>query len=491
MATLKSSKKTVKVSSGSTHRFYTETTYSISTTATTVRLSVTKVQVWVDANYKPNVDGWMDMPDEPKRSFDWTQVSNSGSGWKSGTIWSGTYAHTWTRTTSAYARKLTVTCWPMAQGEDSGVTATLAVQVPALASYAVTYDAAGGQNAPATQTKWHGQALQLASRVPDRAGWAFQGWSASAGGTSAQYRPGQQYTADAALALHAVWQAVPAIGSFTAVRCDADGNADDAGTCALVTCAWSLPDPAASASLSCSCAPQGGSSADAVALSPASGAGGTSTAVVAGMDADGQYSFSVTATCSRIGAQAVTTTTATTRTAVLTRALFAMDFRAGGRAVGILSAAPESGVAVGGALTFPGGAISENGATARLGPANRVLWSGGSYMNGSQTISLSQPVSSQLVGVVLVFSYYDGGSKAAVDSDFNFTLVPKWHVSAHNGAGVTCWMSNSDGGILATKYLYVYDTQIRGWSGNGEASRTASGVAHRPASFVLRAVLGV
>lgn len=491
MSSLKSSKKTVKISSGNTHKFYTETTYSITTTATTVRLSVTKVQIWVDAGYKPNMDGWMDMPDESKKSFDWIQVNNTGSDWKSGTIWSGTYAHTWTRTASAYTKKLTVTCWPMAQGEDSGVTATLTVQVPALQGYAVSYDAAGGQNAPSTQTKYYGQALTLATRAPDRAGWAFQGWSTASGGTSAQYRPGQSYTANAALSLHAVWQAVPAISSFTVVRCGSDGTADDAGTCAKVSCAWSLPDSAASASLACSYTPQGGASATTVALSPASGAGGTSTAVVPGMDTDKQYSFSVTATCSRIGATAVATTTSASRAAVLTRAFFTMDFRAGGQAVGILSAAPEAGVAIGGALAFPSGTMSDGGATARLGPSNAVLWTGAMYMNGSQTATLSQAVSAQLSGIVLVWSYFDSSSNAARDTDFNFIFVPKWQAIDHLGAGMTCWVSNSNGGILTTKYVYIRDTQITGWSGNGDGNRTSSGVTHQPRAFVLRAVIGV
>ena len=72
--------------------------------------------------------------------------------------------------------------------------------------YAVTYNANGGQNAPAGQTKKQGQTLTLQSGVPTKAGCTFQGWAETANATTPKYSPGGSYTADKAITLFAVWK---------------------------------------------------------------------------------------------------------------------------------------------------------------------------------------------------------------------------------------------------------------------------------------------
>lgn len=72
-------------------------------------------------------------------------------------------------------------------------------------AYTVSYNANGGSGAPSAQTKTHGVALTLSSTVPTRTGYTFVGWSTSSSATSANYAPGASYTADANLALYAVW----------------------------------------------------------------------------------------------------------------------------------------------------------------------------------------------------------------------------------------------------------------------------------------------
>lgn len=72
-------------------------------------------------------------------------------------------------------------------------------------TYQVTYNANGGSGAPAAQTKTYGTNLKLSSTKPTRSGYAFKGWATTDSATTAQYQPGDTYTANAALTLYAVW----------------------------------------------------------------------------------------------------------------------------------------------------------------------------------------------------------------------------------------------------------------------------------------------
>lgn len=75
-------------------------------------------------------------------------------------------------------------------------------------TYTVTYDENGGDTgtAPTDQTKTHGVALNLSTDVPTRTGYKFLGWGTDADATVVSYQPGQTYSADADLALYAVWE---------------------------------------------------------------------------------------------------------------------------------------------------------------------------------------------------------------------------------------------------------------------------------------------
>ena len=73
-------------------------------------------------------------------------------------------------------------------------------------TYTVSYDANGGSNAPGTQTKTENVALTLASTIPAREGYTFRGWATTQTATTADYQPGENYTANAAVTLYAVWE---------------------------------------------------------------------------------------------------------------------------------------------------------------------------------------------------------------------------------------------------------------------------------------------
>lgn len=123
---------------------------------------------------------------------------------------------------------------------------------------------------------------------------------------------------------------------------------------------------------------------------------------------------------------------------------------------------------------------------------NNVLWGPDyMYMNGSQTINLSQKVSEQKNGIVLMWQAYSNGKPQSWD--FNYTFIPKHHTLVFPAGGVTCLLSNSSGTVIATKYVYVYDDKIQGNDINelGSTTRSGSGIITNSKYWVLTYVLGV
>ena len=74
--------------------------------------------------------------------------------------------------------------------------------------YMVSYDANGGEGAPAAQVKEKGKALKLSTDIPTRRHFTFLGWAVSKTAKSAQYKAGASYTKDADITLYAVWKPV-------------------------------------------------------------------------------------------------------------------------------------------------------------------------------------------------------------------------------------------------------------------------------------------
>lgn len=89
-------------------------------------------------------------------------------------------------------------------------------------------------------------------------------------------------------------------------------------------------------------------------------------------------------------------------------------------------------------------------------------------MQGSQTISLKNPVSQQKNGIALVFSPYDGG--VAKDYMWISHFVSKKIVSLkpNSGHNFICF-AQGNGGQVAEKYLYISDKSIKGNDGNKNA----------------------
>lgn len=121
---------------------------------------------------------------------------------------------------------------------------------------------------------------------------------------------------------------------------------------------------------------------------------------------------------------------------------------------------------------------------------NKVLWSGASFMNASQTCTLSESITSQPNGIILVWSAYSGG--ASKNYQFQYFFIPKYHISAHAGCGISVFLTSGGATNVTPKYVYINDTTITGNDDNAANNSTSSsGITIKPKTFVLRYVIGV
>lgn len=117
----------------------------------------------------------------------------------------------------------------------------------------------------------------------------------------------------------------------------------------------------------------------------------------------------------------------------------------------------------------------------------KTLWTGPAYMQAGQSAVLSEKVSEQLTGIVLVWSYYIDG--AAQNYGWHTTFIPKAMVQVHNGVGYDIPLRRNKNAMIGTKYVYVYDGSIGGHADN-IATGTANGVPYQNNKWVLRYVFG-
>lgn len=120
----------------------------------------------------------------------------------------------------------------------------------------------------------------------------------------------------------------------------------------------------------------------------------------------------------------------------------------------------------------------------------KELWSGADWMANTSTIPLSEKVSDQLNGIVLVWSYYTS-AEGAQDHNFQYRFIPKSHVATLNGKGVA--ISLSTNAYASFKYLYISNASITGAVGNNTtvSDKDTNGLVMHNERFVLRYVYGV
>lgn len=110
------------------------------------------------------------------------------------------------------------------------------------------------------------------------------------------------------------------------------------------------------------------------------------------------------------------------------------------------------------------------------------------FMTGSQSITLSEPVSQQAHGIVLCWCAY--ANETTQDYDNFYTFVPKSHIATKKGQGVLTTMSTVGFGHIGAKYVYVNDNRITGVDDNN-GHGTHNGVTFDNRHWVLDTVIGV
>ena len=120
---------------------------------------------------------------------------------------------------------------------------------------------------------------------------------------------------------------------------------------------------------------------------------------------------------------------------------------------------------------------------------NKVLWSGTYWPSASHTCTFSSAVSAQPHGILLVFSAYVDG--AAANYRFHCFYVPKQVVASHNNGGHCFTMVSSLAASVATKYIYITNTNLKGHDDNTKTGTGSSGIKYTNNAYVLRYVIGV
>lgn len=419
-------------------------------------------------------------------------------------------------------------------------------------TYNIVYNANGGTGAPGTQTKTYGVNLTLSITKPDRPNYNFKGWSTSASSTTASYQPGGIYTTNAGITLYAVWElayTAPRFSNISVYRCTSTGSPSDDGTLVTVGFHWETDKTVSliryeyreSSSSTWKYGLDDGS---------ATGTSGTESRILGvKFNTELEYILRVTVTDS-MGSNYFERTippmqftvdflaggkgVAFGRPASIKGADFDMnvylrsdkhfyrEMSSGGHAeivTGRYSSSyfgladpngddsgwirtPQSGILpysnsstdcnVGSAVwIFQGGYFRNVYVNNRNICQNKVLWSNsGVYMNGSQTATLSEAVSAQPTGIVIMFSPYSSGT--GQNWDWHRFFIPKSHVANHNDQSMEFMMSNLWFDSFGSKLLYISDTKIRGHDGNQQGSTTAgSGVKYQNSMYVMRYVIGV
>ena len=173
--------------------------------------------------------------------------------------------------------------------------------------------------------------------------------------------------------------------------------------------------------------------------------------------------------------------TTLTRSFEVSTAFTLLDFNASGRGMAFgkvseMASALEFGMPV----HFDRAPIINGG--------SKMLWTGSWYMTAAHVANLSEKITDQMSGVVLVFSRYENG--AVVDNNFQFFFVPKAFINLLKGYGCSFVLAANKFGAVATKYLYINDTYITGHVDNN-VSGTVNGITFNNAAFVMRYVIGV
>lgn len=191
-----------------------------------VSLSVT-VPAWTSYTIKYNANGGTGAPGNQTKWKDQTLTLSSTKPTRTGYSFLG-WSTSSTATSATYS----------AGGSYTSNAAATLYAVWKANTYTIRYDANGGSNAPANQTKTYGVDLTLTTSKPTRTNYNFKGWATTASATTPTYSAGGTYKANSAATLYAVWELAytkPRITGLKAERMADDGTPADDGTTVKVS----------------------------------------------------------------------------------------------------------------------------------------------------------------------------------------------------------------------------------------------------------------
>lgn len=379
------------------------------------------------------------------------------------------------------------------------VTASARVTIPALAPATITFNANGGSGSVSAISTYVGVANTIPSNSLTRTGYTFNGWNTASDGSGTAYATGSTITPTGNVTLYAQWKTTyvkPEIQNLLAFRtANASGGASPTVTSTGTTgfCKFQLV---------------GGAN---YTFTSATVQFGTATAKSMTQSGNIVYGYSDPGSIAQASAYTVKITVVVTGADGIARTYTDSTYIS--KSVPVFDATPSS-FALGGVArdvtgdekpfdcymdAYFNGTINVNGtqiqgchkiATSITGAAGSYNYNSiGWYMDGAKTVYLEEKISDQLNGIILVWSFYNGGVK---DWGWNFTVIPKAFIADNpNTAGMSTFMVESATvGNVGVKYLYVKDDMIIGNDNNSASGTGTSGIKYYNNKFVLRWVYG-
>lgn len=351
-------------------------------------------------------------------------------------------------------------------------------------TFTVTFNANGGINAPASQTKTYGVNLTLTTAVPTRTDYNFLGWGTTASDTTPTYASGGTYTNNGAITLYAVWELAyvrPRINNFWVMRCDENKEFKEDGTLALIHFDWATDRDGAQYRAYFKLATE--EDYNAGMLIPLEGTSGTVDAIIQG--ASGNETFD-TEFAYDIQLNVADSNGYTTTKAYLNALYMAIDVTENGRSMSFGEPALEDDGLL--KIAFPTVDITPSVALKWHGGkffGANVLWSGYAVMDETHVATLTEKVSEQRNGLVFVFSR---------NGDYHYMtfFVPKELVASVNGLNTTIMCCTSLFDYIGQKTVIVYDDRVVGHADNDATGKNAiSGITYHNEAFFLRYIYGV
>lgn len=396
------------------------------------------------------------------------------------------------------------------------VTASATVSIPALTPATITFNANGGSGSVDAISTYVGVANTIPPNSLTRTGYTFNGWNTASDGSGTAYATGSTITPTGDVTLYAQWKTTyvkPEIQNLLAFRvADKSGGATPTVTSTGETgfCKFDLV---------------GGAN---YTFDSASVQFGTATANSMTQSGTTLYGYSEPNSIAQTSAYTVKITVVVKGTDGVSRTYTDSTYIS--KAVPVFDATPSSFALGGVARNVTGdekpfdcymdatfyenvdvtgkvnakdadfnGTININGIPIKGCHKIRTIRNGETssysydsidwYMDGAKTVLLEETVSSQQNGLILVWSFYNGGAK---NWGWNFTVIPKIFVTDNtDGGGTSTFMSEAATlGNVGVKYLYVRDDRIIGNDNNIKSGTGPSGIKYYNNRFVLRWVYG-